>query len=45
MKVLASEEILLQHYLLRYRIGLYFPKHKLAIEIDEKRRKNRNKYK
>ena len=45
MKVFASKEILLQHYVLRYRIGLYFPKHKLAIEIDEKRHENRNKYK
>ena len=45
MKVLASEEILLQYYLLGYRIDLYFLKHKLAIEIDEKGHKDKNKYK
>ena len=31
MKVLASEEMLLEHYVLRYKIDLYFPKHKLPI--------------
>ena len=45
MKVFASEKILLQHYVLGYRTDLYFLKHKLAIETDEKRHKNRNKYK
>ena len=43
MKVFAREEILLQHYVLGYRINLYFLKHKLAIETDEKRHKDRNK--
>ena len=44
-KSFASKEILLQHSALSYRIDLYFPKHKLAIEIDEKGHKDRNKYK
>ena len=35
MKVFASEEILLQRSVLSCRIGLYFPKHKLATEVDE----------
>ena len=45
MKVCASKKILLQHYVLGYRTDLYFPKHKLAIQIDEKGHKDRNKYK
>ena len=32
----AREEILSQHSVLRYQIDLYFPEHKLAIEVDEK---------
>ena len=43
MKVLASEEIFLQHSILSCRIDLYFPR--LAIEGDEKWHKDRNKYK
>ena len=35
MKIFASEKILLKHSVLSYRIDLYFPKHKLAIEADE----------
>ena len=35
MKVFASEEILLQRSVLSCRIGLNFPKHKLATEVDE----------
>ena len=31
----AAEEITLQHSVLGYRIDAYFPKHKLAIEVDE----------
>ena len=31
----AVEEIILQHNVLGYRIDAYFPKYKLAIEIDE----------
>ena len=45
MKVLASKEILLLHYVLSYRIDLYFPKHRLAIEVDEKENKDINQYK
>ena len=37
MKIFANKKILLQHSVLSYRIDLYFPKHKLAIEVDEKR--------
>ena len=36
-----SEEILL-HSVLSYKIDLYFSKHRLAIDIDEKGYKNRN---
>ena len=36
MKIFASEKILLQHY----KIDLYFPEHKLAIEVDEKGHKD-----
>ena len=43
MKVLASEEILLQHYVLGYTIELYFSKNKLAIEADEKGHKDKKK--
>ena len=45
IKVFESEEILLQHYVLQYRIDLHFLKHQLAIELDEKGHKDRNKYK
>ena len=33
--LLAAEEIMLQHNVLDYRIDAYFPKYKLAIEVDE----------
>ena len=33
----AAEEIILQHNVLGYRIDTYFPKHKLAIEVDKQR--------
>ena len=45
MKVFCSEEILLQHSVLSYRIDLYFPRHKLAIEGDGKGHKDINKCK
>ena len=45
MKVFASKEILLQHSVLSYRIDLHFPKHRLAIKVDEKGQKDRNKCK
>ena len=32
----ATEKIMLQHNVLGYRIDAYFPKYKLAIEVDEK---------
>ena len=35
MTVLAAEEIILQYNVLNYRFDAYFPKYKLAIEIDE----------
>ena len=38
------KKILLQHSILSYKIDLYFPEHKLAIEVDEKGHKERKKY-
>ena len=32
-KLYSNEKILLQHSVLGYKIDLYFPKHKLAIEV------------
>ena len=40
MKVFAREKMLLQHSTLSYRIDLYFPRHRLTIEFDEKENKN-----
>ena len=31
-----NEKVLPQHSVLNYKIDLYFPQHKLAIEVDEK---------
>ena len=42
MKKFASEEILFQHFVLTYKIDLYFSEHRLAIEIDEKGHNDRN---
>ena len=42
MKVFVSEEILLQQFFLSCKIDLYFSKHRLAIEIDEKGHNDRN---
>ena len=39
------KKILLQHSVLGYRLDLYFPKHKLAIEVDEKGHTGRDKRK
>ena len=39
------KKILLQHSVLGYRLDLYFPKHKLAIEVDEKGHTDRDKRK
>ena len=38
MKVFASEEILLQRSVLSYKTDSYFSKHRLAMEIDGKKR-------
>ena len=29
------QNILLQYYVLEYNTGLYFPEHRLAVEVDE----------
>ena len=44
MKVFRSEKILPQHSVLGYRIDLYLPRHKLAIEIDEKGLKDKDEH-
>ena len=36
IKLFWNKKIQQQHSVLSYRIGLYFPKHKLEIEFDEK---------
>ena len=36
MKVFAKEKMKLQHSILNYYIDLYFPEHRLAVEIGEK---------
>ena len=38
----AAEEVILQHNVLGNRIDAFFPKYKLAIEIDEQRHNNRD---
>ena len=43
MTLFSKEEILLQHYVLSYKIDIYFPKCKLAIEVDEKGHKDKKK--
>ena len=45
IKVFSSEKILLQHSVLNYQIDLYFSEHKLAIEVDEKGRTDRDEKK
>ena len=40
--IFAVEEITLQQNVLGYRIDAYFPKYKLAIEIDEQRHNDRD---
>ena len=45
IQLFAKEEVLLQHSVLGYRIDLYFPEHKLAIEVDEKRHEDRDMHK
>ena len=41
MTPFAAKEIMRQHNVLRYRIDPYFPKYKLAIEVDEQEYKNK----
>ena len=36
IKLFSNEKILLKHSVLGYKIDLYFPEHKLAIEVDER---------
>ena len=42
MTIFVAEEIILQHNVLGYRIEAYFPKYKLAIEIDEQGHNDRD---
>ena len=42
MKAFLNEKISQQHSVLSYQIDLYFPEHKLAIEVDEKLHKDGN---
>ena len=35
MALFATEKIILQHNILGYRIDAYFPKYKLATDVDE----------
>ena len=44
-KLFSNQNILLQHSVLGYRIGLHFPRHKLAIEVDDKGHTDRDKRK
>ena len=34
IKIFSSEKILLQNSVLSYKLNLYFPEHKLAVEVD-----------
>ena len=45
MKAFTGKKILLQHYVLGYQTELYYSEFKLAIEVDEKGHRYRNKYK
>ena len=42
MTIFVAEEIILQHNVLGYRTEAYFPKYKLAIEIDEQGHNDRD---
>ena len=44
MTIFTHEKILLQHSALNYRFFFYFPKHKLAIEADEKGHKDKDEH-
>ena len=44
-QVFANEKIKQQHFVLKkYYINLYFPKHKLAVEVNENAHLDRNEY-
>ena len=45
IKAFSNEKILLQHHVLNYQIDLYFPEHKLAVEVDEKGHTDRDEKK
>ena len=45
IKTFSNEQILPQHFVLSYQIDLYFPKHKLAIKVDEKGHTDRDERK
>ena len=38
----STEKIIFQHFVLGYRIDVYFLKHKLAIEVDERGHNDRD---
>ena len=40
--IFSAQEILFQHHLLSYYIDAYFPKYKLAIEVDEQGHNDRD---
>ena len=42
MTLFSAAEIILQHYVLSYRIDAYFSKYKLAIEVDEPEHNDRD---
>ena len=42
MTLFSAEKVILQYNVLSYRIDAYFPKYKLAIEVDEQGQKHRD---
>ena len=45
VKTFSNESVLPQHSVISYQIDLYFPNHKLAIDVDEKGHTDRDKRK
>ena len=45
IKTFSNKKILPQHSVLGYQIHLYFPKHKLAVQVDEKGNTDRDRRK
>ena len=43
LKLFIGEKMFLQHSVLKHNLDLYFPEHKLAIEVDEKNHMDINK--